>query len=197
MQEHVSVDSLETDSYLEVSTLDSAYFPSALTTAVPLQKEMVYWPTMDDLGHQFLIKLTPCSSDRHGNPVYLYTSIVSARPELKAISRRQGLTPALLSSPDVLRVISYNILADQHSISDYAHQVLYPYCKHEALQSDYRHNLLITEVMGYHPDVICMQEVALKCFNMSLYPVMKEHGYDGQYAMKTGQVGNTLSISLK
>lgn len=188
---------METTSYLEVATLDSTYFPSALTTAVPLHKEMIYWPTMDDLGHQLLIKLTPCNStDCHGNPVYLCTSIVSARPELKSISRRQGLTPSLISSPDVLRVISYNILADQHSTSDYAYQVLYPYCKYKALQSDYRHNLLITEVLGYHPDIICMQEVALKCFKMSLFPVMREQGYDGQYSMKTGQVSNLSSTSL-
>lgn len=104
-----------------------------------------------------------------------------------AILNRQKLTPSLLPV-GYLRVVSYNVLADQHASSEYSQNILYPYCKPIALTSPYRHGLLVKELIGYRPDIICLQEVAQKCFDFSLEPVLRGEGYGGHYARKTGQV---------
>ena len=153
---------------------------------------MIHWPTAEDLNIQLLLKVVPYSSidNKYGNPVYCHASPVQDEPQMTAILNRQKMTPSHLSH-QYLRVVSYNILADQHSVTDYSQNILYPYCNPIALTNAYRHGLLAKELLGYHSDIICLQEVAQKCFDLFLLPVLKENGYDGHYAMKTGQVNKT------
>ena len=93
-------------------------------------------------------------------------------------------------------MVSYNILADHYSTTDYATQVLYPYCQGDALQPDYRMGVVFQEVMGYHPDIVCMQEVSLKWFDKYLLPAFKDRGFDGLIAVKTGQVRNKVYLTI-
>ena len=46
------------------------------------------------------------------------------------------------------RVVSYNLLADTYSDSDFARDVLFPYCPPYALDMDYRRQLLLKEIIG-------------------------------------------------
>lgn len=50
--------------------------------------------------------------------------------------------------------MTYNILSEKYCRDD-----LYGYCPIEYLAVDYRKQLLIKEIMGYHADIICLQEV--------------------------------------
>lgn len=50
--------------------------------------------------------------------------------------------------------MSYNILSDR-----YCKQDTYEYCPVPYLAINYRKKLLIKEILGYHADIICLQEV--------------------------------------
>ena len=104
------------------------------------------------------------------------------------ITRRHQLTPSHLGSSSAFRFVSYNVLADPYATSDHARKVLYPYCNPEALTIDYRQNLIFHELLGYHADVISLQEVGTRLFNSYLLPAMKQRGYDGCYEAKGSQV---------
>ena len=136
------------------------------------------------------MECTPLDSTgrRNGEPYSIPTKPVLPPPEIAAITRRHLHTPHTLSSEDELRVVSYNILADTYSTTEYAQKVLYPYCRPEALLIDYRQCLLVRELAGYHADILCLQEVGKKCFERFLLPAMRDCGYDGCFAQKTGQV---------
>lgn len=47
-----------------------------------------------------------------------------------------------------LRVISYNILADQYASGDFAQTTLFPTCPAYAIDMDYRKQLLLKEISG-------------------------------------------------
>lgn len=44
--------------------------------------------------------------------------------------------------------MSYNILADTYTDSDYSKDVLFPYCPAYALDMDYRKQLILKEIIG-------------------------------------------------
>jgi CCR4-NOT transcription complex subunit 6 len=58
------------------------------------------------------------------------------------------------SSLGTFTVLSYNILADAYATSD-----TYSYCPTWALSWTYRRQNLMREIIGYHADIICLQEV--------------------------------------
>ena len=162
-----------------------------------VSSSMVYWTSDNDLGHQLEIECIPQDHNgRSGEPFSVTTAPVLPSPSLSAITLRHQHTQQCLSSQDELRVVSYNILAEYYSSTDYAKQVLYPYCQPNALLISYRQCLLARELIGYHADILCLQEVGKKCFEQFLLPVMRDSGYDGCFAQKTGQVFCYLKLSL-
>jgi len=46
------------------------------------------------------------------------------------------------------RVVTYNLLADLYTDSDYSRDILYPYCPHYALDIEYRKQLIVKELLG-------------------------------------------------
>ena len=152
-------------------------------------REMVYWPTDEDIGCQLRVECTPGRlNGQMGDPVSVLTSLVQKGPKLVAIQRRHQLTPCRLSSPKSFRVVTYNALADCYSTNDFALQVLYPYCPPEILPIDYRQPVIVKELLGYHGDLLCLQEVGEKSFERFLQPAMRESGYLGCYARKMAPV---------
>ncbi|CAF4647342.1 unnamed protein product [Rotaria sp. Silwood2] len=59
-----------------------------------------------------------------------------------------------------IRLVSYNILANGYAYasSTDAQQTIYPYCPQDFLEHDYRKPLLLKEILGYHADIISLQE---------------------------------------
>ena len=154
-----------------------------------VSSSMVYWTTEDDTGHRLVLECVPYNTaGRGGEPFSVTSGPVLSPPNVSAILIRHQLTPHCLCLSEELRVVSYNILADQYSSTDHAQQVLYPYCQPEALAISYRQCLLAMELRGYHADILCLQEVGKKCFDHFLLPAMRDCGYDGWLALKTGQV---------
>ncbi len=62
-----------------------------------------------------------------GAPMSLETDTVTNGPEQSAAAQRHAHTSTPLAPPSV-RVVTYNILADQYASTDYAQQHLFAYC---------------------------------------------------------------------
>ena len=155
-----------------------------------LSKSFIYWPLEDDCGSHLLLRCLPANSEGQlGQPAFVLTKKVVPGPSSSSpVTRRHLLTATHLSAPDQFRVVSYNILADPYASSNFAREVLYPYCKPEALNVEYRQCLVVSELLGYHADVVCLQEVGSKMFNQFLLPALQERGYGGCFQPKSGQV---------
>lgn len=73
---------------------------------------------------------------------------------------------------NVFRIMSYNLLADYYCDGEYAHEELFNYCPLEYLNINYRKQLFINEIINYNSDVICLQEVDSKIFDLDLKPIL-------------------------
>ncbi|KAI7891131.1 Endonuclease/exonuclease/phosphatase [Mucor mucedo] len=82
---------------------------------------------------------------------------------------------------DKFTVLSYNILCDKYATSQ-----VYGYTPSWALNWDYRKELIISEVLNYNADIVCLQEVAMKQYEEALGDAFKERGdYDGVFFPKS------------
>lgn len=83
--------------------------------------------------------------------------------------------------------MTYNILSDRYCKDD-----LYGYCEVPYLSIEYRKKLLIKEIMGYHADIICLQEVDENILNTFYGKTFRDEHYLYQFNRK----GNTSSEGL-
>lgn len=98
--------------------------------------------------------------------------------------QRHRHTSAPLAAARAFRVVSYNLLADLYADSDYSRANLFPYIPAAALHIDYRKQLFVRELHGYHADVMCLQEVDAKIFDYDLVPVLGYRRMDGRFQRK-------------
>lgn len=135
--------------------------------------DMRYTPSEDDLGCLLCVECTPgtaAAADSGGNgatdattaaaaaaggvvtgePVRaMVGSAVEAGPPQPA-ARLRALAPGVaLAEPWRLRVMSYNILADQYAGTAYAQSVLFGYCPTRLLDNNYRRQLVLEELLRY------------------------------------------------
>ncbi|XP_049588935.1 2',5'-phosphodiesterase 12 [Syngnathus scovelli] len=148
----------------------------------------VYVPSNQDIGCKLKLRCTPKDGlGRNGRPLELLSaSGVEAGPGACTFDERHMYTAKETAWP-LLRVVSYNILADIYAQTELSKTVLYPYCAPYALQLDYRQNLIKKELAGYHADVICLQEVDKGVFLDSLTPALDAFGLDGVFKVKEKQ----------
>lgn len=96
------------------------------------------------------------------------------------------LTPpereALLNDPnaETVSVLSYNILCEK-----YATERLYGYTPNWALQWSHRKEKILTEVLQYDTDFLCLQEVDIAQYEDYFVKHLDEQGYAGVYWPKT------------
>ncbi|KAG5639024.1 hypothetical protein H0H81_007637 [Sphagnurus paluster] len=85
-------------------------------------------------------------------------------------------TEALQADPhaETFSVLSYNILC-----AKYATERLYGYTPAWALTWDYRKELILTEIMNYDADFLCLQEVDIAAYEDYFVPHLKGQDYEG------------------
>jgi mRNA deadenylase 3'-5' endonuclease subunit Ccr4 len=88
-----------------------------------------------------------------------------------------------------LRVMTYNILAEPFATSEQAYTTLYPYCDQAVLQSEYRIQRILAEILAADADVICLQECDLRTFEAYLLPILGRRGYQGHFTCKGSTEG--------
>ena len=146
----------------------------------------LFTPTDDLVGASLAVLLTPFNANHDGRgqeEAYRFKRQVQSPSDNTVLQLR---TPAWTTptAPDKLRVVSYNILADQNAFQTGNQMPFYPYCSKDILERARRFPLILQELVSYHPDIMCLQEVDQIVFETLLQPVLSSVGWDGYYTMK-------------
>ncbi|KAJ1437936.1 Endonuclease/exonuclease/phosphatase [Sesbania bispinosa] len=96
-----------------------------------------------------------------------------------------------LTSPERFTVASYNILADRNASQ---HRDLYVKVPSRYINWDRRKRVICTELFGWDPDIICLQEVD-KYFELS--NILVKAGYAGSYKRRTGDTVDGCAMFWK
>lgn len=147
------------------------FYPSPTTqrsgeTWFEVGRSKSYTPSADDIGHvlKFECVVVDAETNLPSGPVStLLTSRVIPAPSpsprcLVPVSSVDVIGPldsdGRASSSSSFTVLSYNILADAYATNE-----SYSYCPSWALSWPYRRQNLLREIVGYHADIVCLQEV--------------------------------------
>ncbi|XP_007521260.1 2',5'-phosphodiesterase 12 [Erinaceus europaeus] len=145
--------------------------------------ERVYTPSNADVGLRLKLHCTPGDGQRVGTSRELESGPVEAGPGTCTFDHRHLYTKRV-SGDELIRAVSYNLLADTYAQTEFSRTVLYPYCAPYALELDYRQNLIQKELTGYNADLICLQEVDRCVFTDSLVPALEAFGLEGVFRIK-------------
>lgn len=128
------------------------------------------------------------ASPRTGAPV-LFTMLPSHSSSASHQGEMELTMGQELRGEHELRVMTYNILAEPFATSDQAYTTLYPYCDPAYLQSEYRIQRILAELVACDADIICLQECDLRTFECYLLPLLGRLGYEGHFTCKGSTEG--------
>eukprot|EP00252_Welwitschia_mirabilis_P025063 TRINITY_DN7692_c0_g1_i1.p1 TRINITY_DN7692_c0_g1~~TRINITY_DN7692_c0_g1_i1.p1 ORF type:complete len:614 (-),score=96.22 TRINITY_DN7692_c0_g1_i1:751-2592(-) len=158
-------------------------------------RSKTYTPTADDTCHVLKLECVPVDAVS-GIPVGPTTTILTNRviPAPSPPPRRMIPVNSVDGvanfdhddrslNPETFTVLSYNILSDLYATIE-----LYGYCPSWALSWPYRRQNLLREIVHYHADILCLQEVQSDHFEDFFAPELEKHGYTAVYKKKTTEV---------
>lgn len=152
------------------------------------QASAAYVPNEDDIDQTLSVLLTPFSSLHDGRgceEAYRFARPIQPCPASTMLRLRPKWTAKRASSETALRVMTWNVLADQNAYSKTNQMPFYPYVASETLERARRMPLVLQEILAYHADVICLQEVDELVFESLFEPTLDHFGYDGTFACKS------------
>ncbi|XP_060536168.1 2',5'-phosphodiesterase 12 [Cylas formicarius] len=154
----------------------------------------IYIPKNEDIDNYLKLSCTPVKNNFEGPAVEIVSNCkVEASPGHCPFERRHRFTKTRLQNKQ-FRVVTYNILADLYCDSDFSREVLFPYCPADALNIDYRKQLILKELIGYNADCICLQEVDRKVYKYDLHPILSHLGYKSNFHLKGDEVAEGLAF---
>ncbi|KAG2252257.1 hypothetical protein Bca52824_082393 [Brassica carinata] len=163
----------------------SSVYPSQKTgaggeTLVEVGRSKTYTPMADDVGHVLKFECVVVNAETKQNVGHSCTILTSP---VDSNGRPMSMGSFTL--------LSYNILADAYASSE-----IYSYCPTWALSWTYRRQNLLREIVKYHADIVCLQEVQNDHFDEFFAPELDKHGYQAIFKRKTNEVfvGNTSTI---
>ncbi|KAB0798204.1 hypothetical protein PPYR_09197 [Photinus pyralis] len=152
----------------------------------------MYLPRNEDIKHYLKMTCLPKNENATGPFVETVSeTCVEASPGYCPFETRHQFTKDRLIGKE-FRVVTYNILADLYTDSDFSRNTLFPYCPPYALSMDYRKQLIIKELLGYNADIICLQELDKKIFVNHIEPVFTAMDYSCTFQLKGGEVAEGL-----
>jgi mRNA deadenylase 3'-5' endonuclease subunit Ccr4 len=151
---------------------------------------LVFTPTEAHLGKRVSFLITPIrpGHDGHGyEEAYNFLQCVEPCPENAVLNKRPEWIRPRARTDMALRVLTFNVLADLNAFHDVRGQrPFYPYCDCKYLERDRRMPMIMKEILAYHADVICLQEVDFFIFETLFQPTLDVMGYQGFYRKKLG-----------
>ncbi|KAI3446404.1 hypothetical protein Pfo_003069 [Paulownia fortunei] len=196
---NVSLSTSQSNSSLSNGT--TTLYPAAVTqrnggeTWFEVGYYKTYTPTADDIGHVLKFECVVIDAETKlavGPANTLLTSrvIPAPSPSPRRLIFVNGIDvpgnldlDGRISSAGTFTVLSYNILSDAYATSE-----LYSYCPSWALSWTYRRQNLLREIIGYHADIVCLQEVQSDHFEEFFAPELDKHGYQALFKRKTAEV---------
>lgn len=152
-----------------------------------------YFAQPEDVGCHLKIECIPRSGDIEGPSVECVSKCtIQAGPGDCPFDIRHAFTSKPLAG-NAFRVASYNLLADLYADSDFSRENLFPYCPAYALNIDYRKQLFTKELLGYNCDIICLQEVDSKIYDLDLERTFRVRHFGGDFQRK-GDTAEGLAI---
>ncbi|KAL6902409.1 hypothetical protein ACP4OV_005285 [Aristida adscensionis] len=160
-----------------------------------VRRSRTYTATAEDIGHVLRFECMVVDVETRatvGAPTSFMTSRVIPAPtptprRLIPVNAADAMgnfdLDSRTSSFGTFTVLSYNILAETYATSD-----SYSYCPTWALAWAYRKQNLLREIIGYHADIICLQEVQNNHFEEFFAPELDKHGYQALYKKRTTEV---------
>nr|XP_029123569.1 carbon catabolite repressor protein 4 homolog 1 isoform X2 [Elaeis guineensis] len=158
-------------------------------------RSRTYTPTADDIGHFLKFECVAIDADTKipiGNTSTIMMShvIPPPTPTPRRMIQVNGVDVLGHMDPDsrsvssgTFSILSYNILSDAYATNE-----SYSYCPSWALSWPYRRQNLLREIIGYHADILCLQEVQSDHFEEFFAPELDKHGYQALYKKKTSEV---------
>jgi len=148
----------------------------------------MYTPTVDDIGKHISILVTPIRPGHNGagcQEAYSFSNKVQALPKMPIMELRKEWSNRV-NTTNNLRVVTYNILADLYAGReiDQSHHIMYGHCGLECLARQRRMPMIVAELLSYHADIVCLQEVDLHIYESLLRPVLEACGYQGFFSNK-------------
>lgn len=131
-----------------------------------------YTPTEEDIGSVLLLE---CAGEK-----ILYTRpVIPLRPRrmMKVNSHCGGRAASFTCQS--FTIVTYNVLAQEYATPE-KHRLCPPW----ALQWEHRGEKLLTEIVKYDADIICLQEVQRNHYSEFFHPELARHGYAGEYQEK-------------
>lgn len=208
-QMKLNVDTIDKESKSNSEILKEINFEPTLN--VPLDEiewevvargiDQPYIPNENDIGHVFKVKCTALKSPTHqqhpqeeeDNEVAAFgessisepTIMLPFTPPKRAILTRKTMNPFATGPTagnlnSTVTVLCYNILA-----SIYTNHQLYNYTKKYLLNWKVRRKMILTEILHYGGDLMCLQEVQQDHFHNFFKPELEQKGYKTLFKMKT------------
>lgn len=146
----------------------------------------VYVPSHDDANKVLSIMVTPIRPGHQGEgcqEAYQFQKAIEpSRPENTVLTIRPQWQQE--KDPNTLRVLSFNILADQNAFSGPNRTSYFPWVTEDILKRNRRMPLILHEILAYHADIVCLQEVDRLIYDDLLNPVLGHYNYQGFYSVK-------------
>lgn len=155
---------------------------------------MVYTPGERDVGKQLKLECTPRRMAGPGAALEVSGDVASAVTDSEVVpgpakSAGEG-RHALAAGRDVgksgVRVMSYNLLASAYADTEVARTQLFGYVPRWAMHTEYRKQLQLQEILGFQPDIVCLQELDMRAFETYFQPHFADHGFEGLFSGKLG-----------
>lgn len=161
-----------------------------------MQKDCpTYTPCSEDIGMKVSVLIRPTSATHDGSgceEAYQFEHSVQQRPENTLLNLRPTWTESRPHNDNDLRVLTYNILADQNAFD--APGVVSRSCRDYVtpalINKKRRMPLVLHEILQYHADIVCLQEVDTHIYRNLLEPVMQHRQYQGVFTCKQSDGNN-------
>jgi len=165
-----------------------------------LQNSHSFVPEANHIGKSLSVILRPVREEeqnqRYGrSEAYKFQNTIEKLPDMPIVSpvRDTFLNGKIRNGDDsnspLLRVCTYNILADLYvsrkGTTD--GETTYPHVLYEHVEKTRRIPMIVAELLSYHADIICLQEVDGSVYDNYLQPIMMVSGYDGYYSNKASE----------
>lgn len=145
-----------------------------------------YTPSPSDVGKKISVLVFPTRFGQlaiYNEEAYEFANEVEQLPTMPLVSPLRDSWIAT-GNRGGLRVMTYNILADMYAARDCDSVAMYSHCEAQYLCRKRRMPMILYELLAFHPDIICLQEVDADIYNHLFRPVMESQGFQGYYSNK-------------